>query len=557
MRFLQVELNNFMSWVGPQKFPLENQGLVCLQGRNGSGKSSIFDAVTWCLFGRTTKPVLVDDVVSHQEGKDCYVKLTVQFKNYGKIVVCRYRKHSQMGNDFVIQLSSGKELLNQEASQWLERVLECDYFRFIQTVFFSQSDRRYFTQLTESQQRKILSDLFNFSIFREGQQRAREQLRDLMAEASEKKGYVLYVKGLYKDSKSRVKTFRKKLDVALQKKQENKERLLERRDELMTESRAVYEQLAETEEMLRDIARWRDRIKELEAELEEVVRSINKVRGKGPSKCPTCGQLLDSSREKAVLEKLYQQKTDITESIKEFKDLLETAANADELSKKASRLQSEYEKIRSEISSIDSDLKVLALDVKHLQKELKSEKKLALRRKRELRNAIDDWKKVQEMLPYLDFWETGFGSKGIELYALSQVLPLFNQKVNQFLKFLPTQRGPLVVNYHLSRGHLVSGIRYAGAQRYAGASGGERRRIDLCVSLALAELSQVRSNILLLDEPFEGIEEGSLENVVDLLRSLNVESVFACTHNSGLVEYFDHVWRISMDAKGKSCVDFS
>jgi len=52
---------------------LANRGLVLVDGENyysesaennGSGKSSLFEAICWCLFDQTTKKQLADDVIS-------------------------------------------------------------------------------------------------------------------------------------------------------------------------------------------------------------------------------------------------------------------------------------------------------------------------------------------------------------------------------------------------------------------------------------------------------------------------------------------------------------
>ena len=84
----------------------------------------------------------------------------------------------------------------------------------------------------------------------------------------------------------------------------------------------------------------------------------------------------------------------------------------------------------------------------------------------------------------------------------------------------------------------------SGANLYAANSAGEKRRIDLCVSLALADLLAARSshqiNFMFLDEVFESLDESGVDAVMQLLEYLQEsrESIFVITHLEGLKSYF-------------------
>ena len=48
---LRVELRGFLCYRDAQVVDLDGRDLWAFSGRNGSGKSAIFDAVTYALFG--------------------------------------------------------------------------------------------------------------------------------------------------------------------------------------------------------------------------------------------------------------------------------------------------------------------------------------------------------------------------------------------------------------------------------------------------------------------------------------------------------------------------
>src|SRR3990167_11164767 len=71
MKFKTLTVENFLSFRKPQTVPLADLGLVLVRGdnrvsgaasSNGSGKTAIFDALCFALFGLTTRGLKADDV---------------------------------------------------------------------------------------------------------------------------------------------------------------------------------------------------------------------------------------------------------------------------------------------------------------------------------------------------------------------------------------------------------------------------------------------------------------------------------------------------------------
>lgn len=104
---LTLTINNFLSFK-QAKIALDKTGLVAVQGvnldgngadSNGSGKSSLFIAIRWCLYGETDKDMPSDDVVNDTAGKNCLVEThwldeatNIEYK------ITRYRKHTKHKN---------------------------------------------------------------------------------------------------------------------------------------------------------------------------------------------------------------------------------------------------------------------------------------------------------------------------------------------------------------------------------------------------------------------------------------------------------------------------
>ena len=174
----------------------------------------------------------------------------------------------------------------------------------------------------------------------------------------------------------------------------------------------------------------------------------------------------------------------------------------------------------------------------------------------------DKNKKVEEIdkvvgnldveMEYYKFWKIGFSRTGIRSFLLDQIIPFLNERANKYLTILTD--GGIEVCFN-ARKQLASGewresfnvevVNKSAADTYEGNSGGEKRRIDLAISLAIndfiASRSGKRFNLLLLDEVFENIDETGVYFVIKVLEELsrNRSSVFVITHQDSLASYFD------------------
>jgi len=170
----------------------------------------------------------------------------------------------------------------------------------------------------------------------------------------------------------------------------------------------------------------------------------------------------------------------------------------------------------------------------------------------EVKDIADELKVLDKKMDDLEFWETGFGNKGIKSLMLDNVLPILNAEANKYIHHLmddieiefdtetETKGGETRDNFEVR-------VRSGDSHGYHLASGGERRRIDFCISLALQSLlasTGSKSNIFILDEPFESVDESGIGELVDLLREYSRKqgvAVYCISHLSNLKPLFDDV----------------
>ena len=115
MKIKEIEAKNFRSY-SHLKVSLENyHGLTLLSADNGSGKSSIYFALLYALYGKCPDGTKADEVIKHgsKGGTFTRVSLEINGKDYE---VTRYRKDKEYNNKVIltcngedITLSTDKE----------------------------------------------------------------------------------------------------------------------------------------------------------------------------------------------------------------------------------------------------------------------------------------------------------------------------------------------------------------------------------------------------------------------------------------------------------------
>jgi len=216
----------------------------------------------------------------------------------------------------------------------------------------------------------------------------------------------------------------------------------------------------------------------------------------------------------------------------------------------------EISKLNSIISQIQAKIQEKKMlisnceqNARNIQGELDSINQNVIGLKTKLKQAYDYKDK-------LEFWNEGFGPKGIRSFILESSLPFLTERANYYSLFLTG--GTIKINISpitiLKSGEAreklsVTAENMYGSKVYYGNSDGERRRIDVCILLAIQDLVKSYStrewNTLIFDEVFDTLDGAGIEHLIELLRSLEDKSIFLITHSSHIKKYFDTAFVIT------------
>lgn len=179
MKILKLVIDNFCA-IGHIEMGLDDKGLILIQGENrddtsqesnGSGKSSIPDALCWGTYGETAKGVTGDKIVNNKAKKDCSVEITLfDEETEDAYRITRYRKHKvhknmlrlehQPGSTFGsgstwTDLTKGTDKLTQVL---VDKVMGCGPEVFASAIYAGQEKMPDLPGMTDKQLKVLIEE---------------------------------------------------------------------------------------------------------------------------------------------------------------------------------------------------------------------------------------------------------------------------------------------------------------------------------------------------------------------------------------------------------------
>lgn len=161
MKLQYVKLKNFKSYPDAEtEFDLGFDGIKLVVGANGDGKTTFFDAIIWCLYGKNQDGA--DGIVNRKTKKNC--KVEVGFKIGGNnYSIVRYRKHETNGNKLLF--FKGTKNISQRTTgatqELIDGIIEIQYNTMVSSVILSSELYTSFLRASRSDRLKTLESILS------------------------------------------------------------------------------------------------------------------------------------------------------------------------------------------------------------------------------------------------------------------------------------------------------------------------------------------------------------------------------------------------------------
>jgi DNA repair exonuclease SbcCD ATPase subunit len=527
---------------------LDSRDNTLIVGQNGSGKSTMLDALCFGLFGKAFRNINKPNLINSINQKDCIVEVEFDTNNKSYKIVRGIKP-----NKFEIYCNG--EMINQDAASrdyqdFLEKfILKMNYKSFTQIVILGSASFTPFMQLSAADRRTIIEDLLDIQIFSTMNGLVKEKIstnRDLIANH---KHEIDLVQQKYDLKKKHIEEL----------KQNNEDKVKEYDTEIECHSNTVSSLLsnvatltAETEKLQLVVASKIDtetkvkKITKIESQIESNLSKFQKDISffQSHNDCPTCRQTIASSFREEELEILNKKVTECEHGLSELeKKLLLEQSKLNEINETQKLINQKQVEIATANTAIIETNKMISR-LQKLVDELKNSKvgkKIEDQQLKELEESLDILRsKLKELIEEKTYYETASNllkDSGIKTKIVKQYLPIINKLVNKYLASLD-----FFVNFNLDESFKETiKSRHRDDFSYHNFSEGEKQRIDMSLMLTWRAIAKLKNssntNLLILDETFDSsLDANGTEELMKLLHVLEDVNLFVISHKGDILQ---------------------
>ena len=525
-------------------------------GTNGAGKSTVLDALTFSLFGRSFRKINKPQLINTVNEKDCIVEVdflvgTTEWK------VIRGIKPN------IFQIHRNGEVLDQASAvvdqqKWLEQtVLKMNYKSFTQIVILGSSTFVPFMQLPAAHRREVIEDLLDIKIFSSMNTVIKEKIRQLRDEV---KTLDLKKESLF-DKVEMQKNFIGELENRGNANiNANKEKIAN----LMNEVGNYIQQNSSIE---KDIIKCTREQEEVTGATDKL-RKLGNLKGKISQKvstiteehkfftentvCPTCTQDIDGRFRLDRIADAQNKAKELQSGYKELEDAIRDEEKREHqftiISKEITKLTHEVSQNNTKISGCQRQIRYLESEIQTITNQLENrntehEKLESFRES--LQKTYDELSIKKDSISYYDFAYGLLRDGGVKSKIIKKYLPLINQQVNRYLQMMD-----FYINFTLDEefNETVQSPIHEDFS-YASFSEGEKMRIDLSLLFTWREVARmknsVNTNLLIMDEVFDSSLDGfGTEEFLKIIKYVIKDAnIFVISHKTGLEDKFQSVLR--------------
>ena len=553
--FKNLKYRNFLSsgqhWTDIN-FQEYNTNLVI--GTNGSGKSTMLDALTFALFNKPFRKINKSQLINTTNEKDTLVEVEFSVNSRDYLV-----RRGIKPNIFDIEVNG--EALHRQADDRSnqkileENILKVNYKSFTQIVILGSSTFVPFMQLTGSNRREVIEDLLDIRIF----STMNALMRDKMRVQREGLKTLSLRKDNIQDKMVMQKNFMAELDA-------------QRQTGIKASNKKIKEYTSEVDNLLDSNEIKTVDVSELIKKQENVtgagkkLKKLNTLKGKLSNKvttitkehkffsdntvCPTCTQ---SINEEFRIDRINDAQSKAKELQSGYKELENAIQKEEEREHQFTQLSQEISTLNNDISQNNTKISGFQRQIRDLESEIQTitdqlqnrnteHEKLA-EFKTNLKDTIEELSEQREQLNHYDFAYSLLKDDGVKTKIIKKYIPVINQQVNRYLQLMD-----FYINFHLDEefNETVKSPIHEDFS-YASFSEGEKMRIDLALLFTWREVARIKNsvntNLLIMDEVFDSSLDGfGTEEFLKIIKFVIKDAnIFVISHKSDLHDKFDNV----------------
>ena len=540
--FKKVRWKNFLS-TGNYflEVQLDRSPTTLIVGENGSGKSTVLDALCFVLFNKPFRTISKGQLVNsiNLGGTIVEIEFVIQKNNF-KII------RGMKPNIFEIYCNG--RMMNQDANaldtqKILEQqILKLNYRSFTQVVILGSSTFIPFMQLRSKDRREVVEDILDIKIF----SLMNFLLKHKVKEVSEELKSIEYE---FRLSKEKIDLQNKYIENI----RKNKERIIEEKEHLVFDSeRVVLSEQEKADKIKLEIKSLEPEVSQKES-VKSSIREYHKMEAKLSNRIDenkrqkeffennetwtVCTQDIELELKKQKIEEKSKRIQELNSGIDKLKveldDKEQLLKGIEMLSKQIREKEVEVAKIGTSITHMERLIRQTNIQIQTMKKgEVSEEDKVKLARLSERCKLQEEQiTKLREDKFYVDVARNLLMDTGIKTKIINKYLPIMNKLINGYLTSMD-----FYVNFTLDNNfNETIKSRHRDEFSYSSFSEGEKMRIDLALLFTWRAVAKMKNstntNLLILDEIFDSsLDTTGTDDFLKILNTFADQNVFVISH---------------------------
>ena len=575
--FKNIQIHSFMAFEDEVFDFSKNYGMTLIQGKNndipnevnGSGKSTIFQSLTYVLFGQIQSGIKNQNIVN-RHAKDKDMRLVLDFSvddvdyriarglNKGKNSYLNLYKID--GDEVDITLSTIAETQNFIETQ----ILHCDMSMFLRTILLTADNTYNFYTLKKADKKEFVEKLFDISIFGDMYNSIHKDLLALDKNIFSHQNQLIVLNKnaeMYESKKISFENEKNKQMSLLNESISTYQTMYdnESANDVNVNSAAVQKitdamEKIEAAQQKNDVERQEILSQEnkislamhkLKASIDQNMKLIDKHTVILNKLCNDCKPVLakyynvdTATEENAIatskIDKLQQKLDDLSKQKTANIVMKEKLTEKMKLAKqKIKDLTSQFNEHRAQLESINLKLHSFKQQLENQKNKTNPYDELIASNQKQIKDENSQIDVLAQKHNYLKMAESIVSQDTLRKFIISDLIALLNNRIKTYL----TKLG---ANYYVV---FDSDMNYEfvaqnGTCEFGNFSGGERMRLMIATSFAFRDFMSIRngltSNILILDEYFDSaISSSCIENLLGIIKGYRDhmnQNVFVISH---------------------------
>lgn len=506
--FIEIELDRF-------------QNTICW-GQNGVGKTTLYEALTFGLYGRpysnTNKPTLVNDI----NDRDCLVEIEMTVKGISYLIKRGIKPA-------IFEIYKNGKLVPQDAKSKdqqkdFERdILQIPFKVFKQIIVLGSANYKPFMELSAADRRFVIEDLLDIQIFSKMNVLLKQKVVDAKEEMKKIDNEIELTKEKLRLNDNHITSIRSNQKVRIAEIQLEitnfEKQQKDNTDSLFNELSS--ENFSDYEKQVKSLESKINKTKHLLDSFDQKVQKLNQDLEfyKTLSNCPTCEQIvLEHHKDKIITDLMVKLQT--------------LACNRGELLTKQTFCKQDHFVLKQKLDTcqsymndnynLDYKIEVLKKEIAALERSLKTNNTDLYTKRDNLKIGLAELAKKKDSLQldkhYNDVMSILLKDSGIKTKIIRKYLPILNRRVNTYLTEMN-----FFVHFELDENfNEVIKVRGVYDYIYEKFSQGEKLRIDIALITAWRDLAKIKNsincNLIILDEILDrAIDQTGLDDFFNLM----------------------------------------